>query len=304
MTRYRSLGLFLLIAVLFGGAFPAIKAGLEFAPPLLLAAIRYAVSAAVLLGYAAATSDNWRPDAQNDRFAVLAGGTFIIGGSGLLFVGQQFTTSGVAAILYGLIPILTPVAAWFLLPDERLSRTGLLGVTVGFVGVVIVIQPAPADLGGSTLLGQVLVVLAACSVTLGTVLVRRSHPTMSIVGLTGWAMVVGAAIQYGFSLAMGESVGTIHVTPAAVGILLYLAVFASGIGFVVYFTLLKEFGPLEINAVTYLVPVVAVALGWLLLGESIGASALLGFAVIVGGFALLEEREIAAELAHLRGAGR
>ena len=76
------------------------------------------------------------------------------------------------------------------------------------------------------------------------------------------------------------------------------------IGFVVYFTLLDRFGPLEVNLVTYLNPVVAVIVGWLLLGEPVLPSALVGFGVILFGFVLLREKELAAELATFRGAGR
>ncbi|WP_232701823.1 DMT family transporter [Halobacterium wangiae] len=304
MSRLRSLGLFVLIAALFGGAFPAIKAGLEYVPPLLFATLRYLLSAVLLLGYAAATTDDWTPETASDRRAVLAGGVFFIGGTGLLFVGQQSTTSGVAAIIYSSIPILTPIAAWFLLPEERLSRRGLLGVLVGFVGVVIVVQPDPASLFGGALGGQLLVLAAAASVTLGTVLVRRTHPSMSIVAMTGWAMLLGSAIQYGFSLVLGESLADVALPVPALLILGYLSVFASGIGFVVYFTLLEQFGPLEINLVSYLMPVVAVVTGWLLLEESIAATTLVGFLVVVAGFVLLKERELIAELAKFRGATR
>lgn len=82
MDRGRTLGAFLAIVVLFGGAFPAIKVGLEFVPPLLLAAARYAVSSLLLLGYAAATTDYWRPRTANDRVAVVAGASCSSAGRG------------------------------------------------------------------------------------------------------------------------------------------------------------------------------------------------------------------------------
>lgn len=304
MTRFRNLGLFLFIAVLFGTAFPAIKAGLEYMPPLLFAALRYLLSGGLLLAFTIVTTDEWRPRTHNDYYAVAAGGIFFIGGTGLLFVGQQFTTSGVAALIYSLIPILTPVLAWFLLPDERFSSRGFLSVLVGFVGVGIILQPDPTALLNPTLVGQLSVFGAATSVTLGTVLVRRYRPSMSIVALTAWSMLIGATIQYSFSVVLGESITTVHFTAPALLILVYLAVFASGIGFVVYFTLVERFGPLEINLVAYLIPVIAVIVGWLVLEESITLNAIIGFVVIVTGFTLLKEKELVAELARYRGAAR
>ncbi|WP_255169775.1 DMT family transporter [Natrononativus amylolyticus] len=304
MSRTRDLGLFLLIAVLFGTSFPAIKAGLEYLPPLLFAAVRYYLSGLVVLVYAVGFSDRWRPATRNDWVGIIAGGTLFIGATGLTFVGQQYTTSGVAAILISLIPILTAVFAWWLLPAERLTARGAVGVLIGFVGVAVVVSPDPGDLLAAEFVGRTLIAFAAISIALGTVLVRRSHPPMSVVALTGWSMLLGATIQLAFAMAVGESAAAIRPTPTALALVAYLAVFSSGIGFVVYFHLLERFDALEVNLVTYLNPVVAVATGWLVLGEPLLPAAILGFGVIVLGFLVLTESEIAAELAVYRGAGR
>lgn len=302
--RARSLGLFLLIVVLFGGAFPAIEVGLEFVPPLLLAAARYALSAVLLLGYAAVTGGDWRPRTAADWTAVAAGGVLFVGGTGLTFVGMQFTTSGIAAILFSLVPVLTVLVGWLLLPAERPSRRSIAGVLVGFLGVALVVSPGASAVDGAVLLGNVLVLLAAVSVVLGTVLVRRAHPPMPTVALTGWAMLLGAAVQLAFSAALGESLASVRLLPTALLALAYLSVLAGGVGFVVYFELLDRFGALEVNLVTYLNPIVAVFVGWAFLGEPLVASALVGLLVVFAGFVLLTERELAAELARYRGAAR
>ncbi|WP_117593574.1 DMT family transporter [Haloprofundus halophilus] len=293
MNRARTVGLFLLLPLLFGAAFPAIKAGLDYVPPLLFAAGRYLLSALLLLGFAAATSDAWLPRTRDDWVAVFGAGVFFIGGTGLLYLGQQYTTSGVAAIIYSLIPILTPLIAWGLLPHESFSRRYVLGLFVGFVGVALVIQPDPSNLFGESVLGEGLVLLAATSVTLGSVLIRRYQPTMSVVALTGWAMVPGALLQLAFSAAIGESLAAVRPTATAILLLLYLAVVASGVGFAVYFYLLETIGPLEVNLISYLIPVVAVTIGWFFLDEAITTLTLVGFGVIVVGFALLRGEDLA-----------
>ena len=298
------LGRFLLIVVLFGGAFPAIKVGVQFLPPLLLAAARYSTSAALLLGYAAATTSYWRPATHDDWAGVLAGGVLFIGGTGLTFVGVQYTTSGVAAILFSLVPILTVLVGWFLLPTERLSLRGVVGVVVAFAGVAIAVRPGAAILSDVSLVGNLLVLAAAVCVTLGTVLVRRARPPMPVVALTGWAMLLGAAVQLGFSIGLGEPLAAVRLTPPALLSIAYLSVFAGALGIKVYFDLLSRFGALHVNLVTYLNPIVAVIVGWLLLGESLPTTALAGLAVVFVGFVLLEEEELAAEFAVYRGAAR
>lgn len=304
VSRTRTLGLFASIVLLFGGAFPAIKRGVVDVPPLLFAAGRYYISGALLLAFALATGTRCRPDARNDWYAIASGGTLMIGGTGLNFVGLQYTTSGVSAIIFGLIPVLTVVISWVLLPTERSSSRGILGVLIGFVGVAIVINPGSATTGDATLLGNALVLAAATSTSLGTVLVRRSHPTVGVVPLTGWAMMVGATIQLALGVALGESFADVAPTVGSLLSILYLAVFAGGIAFVFYFRLIDEIGPLQVNMTSYLTPVVAVAVGWAFLGEPIPTASIAGLLVILVGFLLLEEQEIAAELARFRGAAR
>lgn len=174
---------------------------------------------------------------------------------------------------------------------------------MGFVGVAIVVRPDPAALGASVV-GELLVLSAAAGVALGTVLVRRSRPTMAVVALTGWSMAVGATVQLGFALALGESLAAVRPTLSALVVLLYLAVVGGAVGFVIYFILLERLGPLEINLIAYLVPIVTIAIGWAFLGEPVVPAMIAGFLVILVGFALLTDREIAAKLARFRGAGR
>ncbi len=300
VSRYRALALFVGLAAAWGGSFPAIEVGLEELPPVLFAAVRYDVAAVLLLSYAVATAQ-WRPRTLTDGWAVLAAGAFLVAGNSLLFVGQQHVPSGVAAVLYSLVPILTTAFAWPLLPDERRSAAGLVGVALGLVGVTVVVQPDPANLLAADVVGAALIVLAAASVSLGSVLVRRSSPTLSTAGLTAWAMAVGALLLHAASLAVGEPLPA-SPSPAVVGALVYLAVVATAGAFVVYFHLLDRFGPLEINLVSYVVPVVAVVVGWALIDETVTGATLGGFLVVFAGFALLKRHAIADELPRIRAA--
>lgn len=304
MSRTRVLALFAAVTVLFGTSFPAIKAGLAYLPPLTFAAMRYGVSAAVLLAYVALGADRRRPRTRADGRAVLAGGVFLIGGTGLTFLGQQYTTSGVAAIIVSLTPVVTGLLAWWLLPSERLSRRGALGVVVGFVGAAIVVRPDPSGLLDPELAGKLSILAATCFVTLGSVLIRRSRAHLPPITLTAWSMVVGVGVLLSGALLRGETVDAARVGWEALAAVLYLGVFAGAVGFAAYFTLIETVGALEANLVTYLNPVVAIVVGRAFLGEPVPTTALVGFAVIAAGFALLKERELLAELTKYRGGGR
>jgi len=300
MPRRRTLGLFLLVTVLFGTAFPAVKTGLSFIPPLLFAATRSYLAAALLLAYVAATTEYWYPRSRRDVTAVLAGGLFLVGGIGIGFVAQQSITASVAAIIFSLAPIVTAVLAWPLLPAERLAGRDYAGVLLGFVGIAVVIRPDPATLLDPELVGKLLFFVGVVVIQFGAVLIRRSQTTMPIPALTGWAMVLGGTVHAVFAVAVGESIASIQVTPQVVALVVYLSVFVGAVGLVMYLVLMGEVGPLKANLTTYLTPLVALVIGWALLGERIHPLTLVGFGIIVAGFALLESREISAELVKYR----
>lgn len=296
MSRYRSLALFVGLGVLWGGTFPAVEVGLEYVPPVLFAAARYDVAAVLLLALAVLTTDHWRPESRADVTAVLAAGTFLIAGNSLLFVGQQYTTGGVAAIIYSLIPILTTGFAWALLPSERYTTVGFVGVLAGFVGVVVIAQPDPTNLLAPGIVGKGLVVLAAISVALGSVLIRRSTTTLPDVPFVAWSMVVGSTILHAFSLAAGERPADVQLALPAILVIAYIGIFATALAFLIYFHLLGTYGALETNLVSYLVPVIATLVGWAYLDEPVTRWTVVGFVLILLGFVLLKRRALRAEL--------
>lgn len=299
MTRGRDLGLFVGLAVIWGLSFPAIRAGLETLPPLLFAGFRYDVGGVVLLGILVARRVDWRPRTREDVVAILLAGVFLIAGNSLLFVGQRTVPSGIAAILYGLIPILTTGFAAAILPGEPLSGRRIVGVVVGLTGVAVIASPDPGNLLSAEVVGTGFVVAAAVSVALGSVLLRSRTPTIGIAPMTAWAMLVGGLLLHGGSLAIGERVGQAELSSVGVVAVVYLGVVASALAYVIYFTLLDRYGPLEINLVSYLVPVAATAGGIVLFEEVVTPAMVLGFLLITAGFVVLKARVIATELAGL-----
>nr|WP_148680570.1 EamA family transporter [Halovivax ruber] len=290
MSRSLDASLFLVLSVLWGLSFPAISVGLDSLPPLFFAGLRYDVAAILLLAVAAIRIDGWVPTRRDDLAAIAAGGCFLVAGNGLLFVAQQTVPSGVAAILQSLTPIVTALLAIVLL-DEHLTRVGVVGVAIGFVGVGLVISPDPgAVLAGDTA-ARLLVVGQVCSIALGGVLVQRFSPAIDRVALTGWSMAVGALVLHAASGVAGEHlVG--GPTPTAVGAVLYLGVFSTAVAFLIYFAILEKYGAFEVALVSYLVPVVATVAGVFVLGETIGPGAIAGFSLVALGFALLKRNAL------------
>ena len=291
MSRWYATALFVTLATMWGLSFPAISVGLEYIPPLLFAAFRYDTAAVLLLGYAAVSTDGWRPVGRNDRQAIVFGGLFLVAGNGLLFIGQQTVPSGVAAILQAMVPIATALWALALL-GERLSAAGSVGVALGFLGVALVVQPNPDSLLAGDTAGRLIILGQVASVSLGSVLVDRAQPSMERIPMTGWAMLLGGLVLHLLSLAAGEPVPASVAEPAAVGAVAYLGVFSTALAFIIYFTILHDRGAFEASLVAYLVPVVATVVGVTVLDEAVSILSLVGFLVVFLGFALLKRRAL------------
>jgi drug/metabolite transporter (DMT)-like permease len=299
--RTKTVGMFVLLAAVWGFSFLSISVGLETLPPILFAAFRYDIAAVLLVGYAVASGADWRPRGRANVSAVLAGGVFLVAANAFLFVGQQTVPSGVAAIMQSLVPIATSLWAIALLPEEQVSTAGAVGIGLGFLGVGLIVRPDPANLLGDAVVGRIMILLQVAGVALGGVLVQRAGPTMDKAAVSGWSMFVGAVLLHGVSAGIGEAFA-LPATPRAVAAVGYLGVFATGLAFFVYFTLLEVRGALETSLVAYLVPVVATVAGVVLLDETITPLTVGGFLVVFAGFVVLKRRAIADLVGDTRNA--
>ncbi|MFB6268810.1 MAG: DMT family transporter [Halobacterium sp.] len=296
MSRYRTAGEFVLLCAVWGTAFMATDVGLADLPPVPFAAVRFDVAAVLLFGVAAARDTLAVPRTREDYVYVLTGGALIIGAHhAFLFAGQQYVTGAVAAVLLGLVPVVTPALTRLVSSDESLTPHTAVGVALGFVGVVVIADPDPADLADSVL-GVALVLASALAFAVAAVVTHDSDPTLSFLSTQAWLMAVGAAFLHVAVLALpGQSFADAAWTPSAVAAVAYLSVVAGVFGFVLYFRLLDALGPIEMSFIEYVIPVFAALAGWLVLDQSLTAATVAGFAFILAGFVSAKWRALRAE---------
>ncbi|MFC7142520.1 DMT family transporter [Halosimplex aquaticum] len=290
MISRKSILAFLATSVFFGGTFVAAKAGLDHFPPLLFVALRFDVAAVVMFAFVALTREraDLIPRTRGDLGGIVATGLFAIGlTNALLFVGQQYVTSGVASIIASLNPILTPVFAAVLLADERLSARGAVGMALGLLGVGLVANPDPAALLSGGVFGESVMLASAVCGALGSVLIRRADADLSSTVRTAWGLPLAAVVTHALSLGAGESVAAVSWNAESLLALGYVALFAGALAYIAYFGLIDDVGPIRANLAFYVVPVVATLGGWALLDETVSALAMAGFLVIFVGFAII-----------------
>jgi probable blue pigment (indigoidine) exporter len=269
------------VGIAWGSAYPVIRAGLVAgAPPLLFAAVRYAISSAALVPIAIAARAPF-PRARQLVRATACGGLLIIGlYGGLLYLGEQTTSGGLSAVLAASATLWSVLIGFGLLPQERVASRELLGLVVGFGGVALLVVPQWGS--GSAPTGVLLVLAAIISFAVGGVLLRRIAPGAPSLWTLSAQFAVASALVASFALALGEpsSLGRIAATGPA---LAYLVAVPSLLGYVLYFRLHHRVGPARANLVAYVAPVAGVLVGFFAFGEPVFPLELAGLALIVVG---------------------
>jgi drug/metabolite transporter (DMT)-like permease len=285
---------YVLCCLLWGSTWVFIKVGLRDLPPLAFAAARMTLAAVVLLPFAARARF---AGLRRSDWARMAGvGLLQIGTPyALLFAGQQWVASAVAAVLFATFPVWLLLLARALLPGQALTTAKIVAAILGIAGVAVLQAPAvqKVSLGARAGLGGAFIVGSAFLVALANVLIRRLLAHHVAVVLTFVQVASGAVLLIVLAALLEH--GRIAVwTPRACGAVAYLAVFGTAIPYLFLFWLLPRIPVAAIGAIPLLDTTFAVFLGTAVLHEPLEPTLLAGAALVLCG----------AALANFAGAGR
>lgn len=285
----RDVFLLIFLGILWGISFMFIKAGLRDFSPIWFAAIRYDIAALVMVAIVLPRGlRTLVPQGSLQWKAVLVAAALnVMGYHAFLFWGQEHTTAAVAAVVVSLNPITAMVVARAVLPGERVGAGGLVGLLVGILGIAVLVGLKPGALFDQRGIGELAVFGAVLSWSIGSVYIKRTHHQMPVLQFTTLQMLLGALMLHGLSVLVEGTAPRSALTTGSVVSLLYLSIFASGLGFLVYFTLLERIGPIRSTLVSYIAPAAAALAGLLVLGEAIELRAVLAFVLIALGFRLV-----------------
>ncbi len=202
----------------------------------------------------------------------------------LIAWAEEHIASGTAAVLNSSMPLFTALFAAAFLMEEQLTSIRLAGLAIGFVGVIVLTGGDIFDFRDSNALGQLAVVAAAAcyggAAVYARSLLRREDP----VALSGGQLFGGAVLLLPVMLGV-RGVPDYSLSVEAWLSLLALGVLGTGIAIIVYLWLVDNVGSVRSSLVTYIIPIVGLFLGWAVLNESVGASTILGSALIIAGVA-------------------
>jgi drug/metabolite transporter (DMT)-like permease len=279
-----------LLALMWGSSFLFIKLALEGLSPVQIVLGRLSTGALVLLSIAAVRRQRLPREPTLWGHLALMGLVANIIPFTLFGIGEERITSGLAGVLNGTTPLFTLGFALAALPEERLSTARGLGLGLGFLGVLLIVGPWDANPLTSSIPGQLACLGAAACYGVGFVYTRRFVATSGYPPLSLSAGQLSSAAVILWLSAPLTARDEILLTSTVAGSVLALGALGTGLAYLVYYRLLRDAGATSTSMVTYLIPLVAVALGVAVLGEPVGWNLFAGAAVVIAGVALAEGR--------------
>lgn len=197
----------------------------------------------------------------------------------LITWGQIYIDSGVASILDATVPLFTILAAHFILHDDKMTTPKVLGLLVGFIGVVVLMLK-DIGAGTNTLLGQLAVILACVFYAASSIIARKTTEDTSPI-LRSVGSLISATLVMWIAALVFESPIKIPTLPITWIALAWLGILGSGLAFVMLFYLIHEIGPTRTTMVTYLFPLGGVTLGVIFLNEPLTWQIVTGAVLII-----------------------
>jgi drug/metabolite transporter (DMT)-like permease len=279
------LTLYGLLVLIWSSTWVAIKIGLEDCPPLLGAGIRFALAGLVLLGFAAVRGRSLRTDARLAGILALMPFAFAYG---LVYWGEQHIPSGLAAVLFGVLPLYTAFLGAVFLPDQPLRARLVAGILIAIGGLALAFAES-ADSGDPELAiaGAAALAAAPLGASVGNISLKLRGGELDAVALNGWGMLCGGVLLLAAS-GIGESWSEAAWTSESVGSIAYLALIGSAVPFVALTVLLRHISAQATSFLAMLLPFGALVFGAALYSEEITLRALAGAALVAVGLLIAQ----------------
>ncbi len=276
---------YILLCLIWGSTWMAIKIGLHDAPPIWSAAIRFALAVLVLIIINAISGQKY-PLGWRNKWRVAWPGVFTYFGSySFTYLGSQYISSALASILFAVFPFMVMLLMTMMLKSEPIRTRSVIGVVLGFIGVVLIFLE-PLDYGSYAAFGMLMMLLSPLAAAVGTVSIKAYLKDEDVFPMVALQMTLGAVLLTITALLV-EEISTFKLTTASIGATIFLATFGSVISFTSYYWLLKRLPILTMSMVALITPLVAMFVGYIVLDEVLITQDYVGAALVLTGVAVV-----------------
>jgi len=274
-----------ILCLIWGSTWLAIKIGLDDAPPLWSAGLRFLIASIMLLLYNALRGIKYPREITTLMFIAFPGLFMYSLSYMLVYISEVYLDSALTAVLFASFPFFVAGFSILMFQEEKLSKIGWIGLAIGFLGIVVVFYDSLMQ-SEFIFLGAVLAVIGSAASGFGTVYVSSRLKSYDISMQTAVQMSLGTVVILLAALIF-EPLMSFRITPASILSLLYLALFGSVVAFTGYYWLLKKIRTIVVAQIAFITPVLAVVLGNLVRNEVFSSFTAFGSVLILIGVFLV-----------------
>jgi drug/metabolite transporter (DMT)-like permease len=301
VTKERAWIGFWILAFVWGSSFLFIRIGVEQLSTFQVVFVRTGIAAVGLGAVAALRGKRMPTDAHSIRDLLVVGIINTVIPFALITWGERTVESGVAAVLQGTVALFTMALAHFVFPDERMTLKKVVGLVVGFLGLVVLgsRSTSGAVLSGDPaghLIGQLAIVAASFCYAVGSnysrkAIQNRLDPIIVAAGAMAVTATLSGAIAYALPLVGGPApTAWGELTPRVAGAMLALGIVNTFVAYLIFYSIVVTLGAGRVSMVTYVIPAVGLALGAIFLDEKVDLRLLIGATLIVGSVGIVNLR--------------
>ena len=276
------------LALIWSTSFLLIKVSVDSIPPFTLTAGRLTLAAFIFSAYLAYRRESIPLTPRAILIYVVMG---VVGNAlpfALISWGEVFISSSLTALLMGIMPIFTFILAHIFISSEPMTRRKTLGVSLGFLGLVVLVGISSLGELGQNLVGQLAVLGGATCYAIATVFVR-TQPAFEGYKMAAGMSIVAAVISIAMAFVIEDPLA-ISPTPVALWSMIILGVFPTALAALIYFRIINSLGATTFAQINYIVPVLGGMWGVLFLGETLGLNVFFALAMVMCGIYLVQTR--------------
>ena len=271
-----------------------IKIGLESITPFYGIAIRFTLASIILFIIMRARGEIIHLDRTSLLMYFNLGVLSFSFPFALVYWGEQYIASGLASVLFAAYPFVVAIGSHFFLSTEKLNVYKTTGITLGFIGVLIIFW-SDVNTGTNNILGMVAILASTIMQGSSLVIVKKVNHSISPTSLSLGGMVVSVGIMFPLAFLF-EDLSALRFDTAGIGSILYLGTFGTVITFVVYYWLLKRVEVVYLSLVSFVTPVLAVILGALWLNETLSSRIFVGGGLVLVGILIANGKDLVVTL--------
>jgi drug/metabolite transporter (DMT)-like permease len=281
-TTLKILIVYSALCLIWGSTWMTIKAGLESLTPFISGGARFLLASIFILILMKLRGVSLQKDKESVRLYVLMGFMSFVIPFGLVYWAEQFVPSGLASVLFGVYPFFVAIFSYYRLPNEPIGIFKMLGMALGFVGIIVIFSDTFTFDFSNLILGMFAVSLSGIMQAWIAVTLKNFGRHLNPLSMNFVPMLIAGivGILAGF---LFEDLSAIKIDIKAVVSVLYLAFFGGVITFTSFYWLLKRINVLLLSLIAFITPIVALLLGWIFYNETLTQLHIIGSSLVLTG---------------------